>query len=89
MKVLLASPYGGVSGGMTRWTGHIINYYNVLGNPECELSLLPMGRSTFVNLNVGMITRLKYAIVDYRKILSDYRQVLKSDRYDQIGRAHV
>ena len=67
---------------MTRWTGHIMNYYNVQKNPECELSLFPMGRSTFVNPNVGIISRLKYAIVDYRKILSDYRKVLKSGRYD-------
>ncbi|MDD4720625.1 MAG: glycosyltransferase family 4 protein [Bacteroides sp.] len=28
VKVLLVSPYSGAVGGISRWTGHILNYYN-------------------------------------------------------------
>lgn len=34
MKILLVAPYGGVPGGISRWTGHLLNYYNDLENPD-------------------------------------------------------
>ena len=82
MKVLLASPYGGVSGGISRWTEHIMTYYESLSDKDCMLKLLPMGRSRFVNVNSGKIYRLSSALVDYRKILSSFNLMLKSDKFD-------
>ena len=82
MKVLLASPYGGVPGGISRWTEHLVNYYDSLAIKSCDLTLLPMGRSTFVNINSGILYRLKSAFRDYRKILSTFNHLIRENDYD-------
>ena len=82
MRILLASPYGGVPGGISRWTEHIMNYYESLSKKDCILELLPMGRSRFVNVNSGKLYRLRSALVDYRKILSSFNAMLKNDKFD-------
>ena len=82
MKVLLVAPYGGVPGGISRWTKHILNYYTEHGRADCELELVPMGRSSFVNINSPKLYRLKEAIKDYSKIIKDYKQKLNASPYD-------
>lgn len=84
MKVLLASPYGGVPGGISRWTEHIINYYNSLSDKSCVLELLPMGRTKFVNINSSIAYRLWSAIVDYKKIIHRFNSMLRNNEYDII-----
>lgn len=82
IKVLLASPYGGVPGGITRWTEHVINFYNNKRISAYELDLLPLGRSTFVNINSPLWYRLKSAIKDYRVILKNYKAKIERNNYD-------
>lgn len=82
MKVLLVSPYGGVPGGISRWTEHIIKYYNQYGVSDCELDLVPTGRNRFVNINSSILYRLWTAFKDYRLILKRYRQQLCQKKYD-------
>ncbi len=82
MKVLLASPFGGVHGGISRWTSHINNYYKTLHEPFCEMDILPMGRSSFININTSFFYRILAAIRDYRVIFKEYRKRLKIYQYD-------
>lgn len=82
MNVLLASPFGGIPGGISRWTSHILNHYESLSEKPCKITLLPMGRSTFVNINSNIAYRLYSAMRDYRSILSEYRKKISEDRYD-------
>lgn len=82
MNVLLAAPYGGVPGGISRWTGHIMKYYLSLHEKPCELTLLQMDRSSFVNINSSLLHRVKTAFKDYRKILSSFRTLLKIKNFD-------
>lgn len=82
MRVLLASPYGGVSGGISRWTGHIMEYYNTLNEKDIHLDLLPMGRNSFVSKNTHFLVRVKSAFFDYRLILSNFKRKLKQQNYD-------
>lgn len=84
MKILLVSPYGGVPGGMTRWTEHILRYYNQRGLQDCELDLVPMGRNQFVNINSPILYRLWTAFKDYRLILKKYKWQLHQKRYDVV-----
>lgn len=84
MKILLVSPYGGVPGGITRWTEHIIEYYKKYGTQECDLDLVPMGRDRFVNINSNVCYRIWTAIKDYRKILKTYCHKLREDNYDVV-----
>ena len=81
-KILLVAPYGGVPGGISRWTSHIVEYYGRCGLQDCELDLVPMGRSTFVNINSSIVYRLWSAFKDYRAILRDYHNKLRAKRYD-------
>ena len=82
MKILLASPFGGVPGGISRWTSHINNYYETLQNPFCEMDILPMGRSSFVNINSSYLYRIVSALCDYRIILKEFRTHLQKSQYD-------
>lgn len=82
MKILLAAPYGGVPGGISRWTGHIIKYYNSLPRRDVEIDLLPMGRSSFVSKNSSIFYRLKSGFIDYRKILREFHKKIKNEKYD-------
>lgn len=82
MRVLLASPYGGVPGGMTRWTEHILNYYHQSKPIGIEVDLLPMGRKSFVNINSSIFYRLKCAVRDYRDIIKEFKEKIKSTNYD-------
>ena len=82
MKVLLVSPYGGVPGGISRWTEHVIKYYSQYGVQDCELDLVPMGRNRFVNINSPILYRLWTAFKDYRLILKKYGHQLRQKKYD-------
>lgn len=77
-KILLVAPYGGVPGGISRWTSHIVEYHKNYGSRDCQLGLVPMGRSMFVNINMPVWKRLWYAGMDYRKIISDFNRKIKS-----------
>ena len=81
MNVLLAAPYGGVVGGISRWTQNLLDFYNKEGKGDCNIDLLPTGRS--VVLKGGhFIYRFKMAFKDYRSILRNYNRKLKKEHYD-------
>lgn len=82
MKVLLVTPYGGVPGGISRWAGHIMDYYNLKGKDDCMLTLVPLGRQSFININSPKLYRLKMAIKDYPRIIKNFNQKLCCDKHD-------
>lgn len=82
MKVLLVAPFGGVTGGIARWTEHILDYYKKTGRNDCDLDLLSTGRSTFVNINSSVCFRIISALKDYRIILKNFRSRLNTNTYD-------
>lgn len=82
MKILLASPYGGVPGGITRWTEHLVAYSEVLVGGDCKVDIMPMGRNRFVNTNSSLIYRIWTSVVDYGAILRNYRKHLRKESYD-------
>lgn len=84
MKILFVAPFGGVPGGISRWTEHIMNYYNIQDTPGLYIDLVSMGRTSFVNINSPLFYRLKCAYIDYRKILRVFHEKLKQNRYDVI-----
>lgn len=82
MKILLVAPFGGVPGGISRWTGHIVDYYNKYGYNDCHLTVVPMGRSMFVNGSMSVFKRLWYAWIDYRSIFNKLRHELSNNEFD-------
>lgn len=83
MKILLCSPYQGIVGGISRWTGHIFTYYRSLQTSEIELELFPMNRSRFIG-NMTLINRIRYAIKDYRHSYRQFVKLLKNIHIDVI-----
>lgn len=84
MKILLVAPYGGVQGGIARWTGHVIKYYELYGHRDCDMDLVSMGRSTFVNINSSFWYRIMTAIKDYRLIFRNYKRQLCEKQYNVV-----
>lgn len=84
MRILLAAPYGGISGGISRWTAHVKQYYLALQQKNFRMEILPMSRSTFVSINSPIVYRLITAAKDYSLILKKFRNILKEEHYDII-----
>lgn len=82
VRVLLVAPYGGVPGGISRWTSHIVDYYKKHGHNDCRLGLVAMGRSTFVNINMPVWRRLWSAWIDYRAIFRNLNAEICKGQYD-------
>lgn len=78
-RILLVAPYGGVPGGISRWTGHIVEFYKKYGSNDCHLEIVPMGRSMFVNINMSFWKRFCSAWIDYRKIFADFNHKVRQD----------
>ena len=74
MKVLLASPYN-EAGGIARWTGHILRYWEQFGKTDVDIILLREPRPLFKGFNnksplrrfiSGVYTYLLYCIYEFR-----------------------
>lgn len=82
MRVLMAAPYGGVPGGISRWTEHIINYYEQLPIRECEMEVFSISRSVFVNINSSLFFRITSAMKDYNRIIRQFKRKIRNSNYD-------
>ncbi len=81
MKVLFAAPSKGVQGGMTRWTQHIIKFYEQTYS-GIDLQLLDLGRCDFVNINMPLYKRIFKSLNDYTKIFKKYIQLINRQHFD-------
>lgn len=82
MKILLASPYRGVPGGISRWTEHILNYYNSTDDKGVDLTLLEMNRSVFVDIDSNLWFRIASGLKDYRNIVKDFKACIRQEHFD-------
>ena len=84
MKILLVSPKGNIAGGIARWTGHILQYYQSIQNKPFELNLLDTARSTFMSDDIKLWPRLKLAWKDYRAIIKKFNKETCKTQYNLI-----
>lgn len=83
MKVLLASPIG-LSGGIARWTEHILRYYESR-RYDCEVTFLPMiPKSGQNNINKCYFQRVKRGLAMYYAVAQQEKIMLNKGQYDVI-----
>ena len=82
LKVLLcAPPPGGASGGISRWTEHVMAYYNSFPDNLVDLTLFAMPRKHFIGY-VSTIKRIWLGTLDYYSIYRKYKKTIKTKKPD-------
>lgn len=80
-RVLLCSPPPGSSGGISRWTEHILNYYDKHEKKHLDVTFFPMPRKHFVAY-VSKLKRVLFGVDDYIRIYRNYKQIIKNEKPD-------
>ena len=85
MRVLLATPFNCVSGGISRWASNIINYYNGL-RTDVELDILPMNdtkvRAAEDFVGSSPIQRVARGLRTYGRAVKILHNKLECAKYD-------
>ena len=84
MKILFATPYKCMTGGIAQWAEHIASHYEKSAMAECKLDILPMndpksGRST---VGMSLCHRIIYGFQTYSRVLRNLKKRLSSEKYD-------
>ncbi len=85
-KVLLVSPFKGTVGGISRWTGHILDFYEKQGCNDVYLEQY-YGRNEEKHIVHGAdsyIKRFIIGICSYIPLIKDVKQKLKTGDYNVI-----
>lgn len=80
-RVLLASPYK-KAGGIARWTGHILSFWQSLESKTVSLNLLPLPDPMFKGLIKGKLKRILDGIHTYSRYIINEHKYLRSKEYD-------
>ena len=82
-QLLLCAPRGGVVGGITKWTEHVMKYYADNGiKSELEIKLYSTSRKNSVHSTSKLIYRIFSGIIDYIPVINDFNKLIKSGNYD-------
>lgn len=82
MKVLLVSPKGHLSGGIARWTGHILSYNSTQKDERVELSYIDTARKEITPKN--KLQRVFEGIKHYTAVLKEVKKYLKENSCDVV-----
>lgn len=80
IKLLLASPKGNVSGGIARWTEHVLNYYEGIACSKFQLFFFNTARKKQAPHN--QIKRIYKAILEYPSLILGLYKNLRSKDFD-------
>lgn len=82
IKILLCSPYQGAVGGISRWTGHILQYYK---EQETDIELehyYKAGKGVYQNTPI--LVRIYRGLSSYIPFLFGLNKILKQHSYDVV-----
>lgn len=86
-KILLCAPRDTALGGIARCVDHLMTYYEHLHNPEVDIELFRMERTSLITPTTGVAKRLRLGVKDYFSILNRFGNRLKSD--DKVEIVHI
>lgn len=82
MRVLLASPQGNISGGIARWTKHVLQYYSSLTQKDIELEWFDTARSVNICEGMSTVQRILLGIKDYAQTIKKLKKKVSSKKFD-------
>lgn len=83
MKVLLCSPTQPI-GGISKWTGYIIDHFSTDSVPNMTVELFPMNNKTYLGESASALARIKQGVAAYSRVISHFFQILKSSSPDVV-----
>lgn len=87
IQLLLCAPWGGVVGGIAKWTEHIMKYYSDnVKETEIKVKVFSTSRKNSVHSTSKLIYRFFTGIVDYIPVIKNFSKTLKSGNY---GIVHI
>lgn len=81
--ILLCSPHHG-TGGIVRWTGNVMTYYQTSTQKTVSVEFMPMDRSSFVTEKTSLPMRIFGGFNDYRKFLASIREKISRQKYSAV-----
>ncbi|MCG8734319.1 glycosyltransferase family 4 protein [Tenacibaculum finnmarkense] len=83
-KILLCAPHGGAVGGIAKWTGHILKYYEMKKDISVELSLFNMKRKNPIYANTSKLKRIYSGLKEYYNLIRSYKNKIVVDKIDVV-----
>lgn len=80
MKVLLCSPYGVQTGGISKWTEHIVTCKDL--NPEIDITIFPLNRKPLLYSRMSKLRRYWLGISDYWQFYRRFSKKINSEHFD-------
>lgn len=74
MKVLLCAPYKTFSGGIAKWTDHIVQYYHSNNKNNLWMDIFSLARAEKIYADTPLIERILYGFAEYTPLLINYRK---------------
>lgn len=84
MKILFATPYSDIAGGINQWAKHIISYYEKIES-EVEIELMPMNSHMKGDPSIvseSTYRRILNGILTYSKVVNNLKASLRKSKYD-------
>lgn len=83
-KVLLCSPYKTFSGGISRWTEHIVQYYHLNNDNDLYMDVFSLARGEKVYADTPLFKRILYGLAEYIPMIKSYKNEIFSNKYDVV-----
>ncbi|HHX68065.1 MAG TPA: glycosyltransferase family 4 protein, partial [Gallicola sp.] len=85
MKVLLCAPYKSYyAGGISKWTEHIVKYYQSNTENDLWMDIFSSARENKVYADTPLFKRILYGFAEYTPLLKKYRKKIYSGKYDVV-----
>lgn len=84
MRILFATPYNDLAGGINQWAKHIISHYEKIES-EVEIELMPMNSHMKGDPSIvseSTYRRILNGILTYSKVVNNLKASLRKSKYD-------
>lgn len=84
MKILFATPYNDLAGGINQWAKHIISHYKKIES-DVEIELMPMNSHQTIDPTIApksTYRRITNGVLTYSKVIKNLKTILAKSSFD-------